>query len=139
MRVGFDASVIFTSSGGTRTYAIQLLNALLDLKPSWKFFLYSRSAQQAADLKGMFDRPNVEATWVAGAPNALRIQARLPAQLRNDAVDVYHSLGYFLPLRWEGPKVVTVHDLNVYLNWRSWFRSSFVQRSPLGIMTLHLG
>lgn len=128
MRVGFDASVIFTSSGGTRVYAIQLLNALLDLKPSWTFFLYSRSAQQADDLKEMFARPNVEATWVAGAPNALRIQARLPAQLRHDAVDVYHSLGYFLPLRWDGPKVVTVHDLNVYLNWRSWFRSKSLLR-----------
>jgi glycosyltransferase involved in cell wall biosynthesis len=38
-------------------------------------------------------------------------------------VDVYHSLGYFLPLRWAGPKVVTIHDLNIYLNWRNWLRS----------------
>jgi glycosyltransferase involved in cell wall biosynthesis len=123
LRIGFDASVIFSSAGGTRVYAIQLLTALLDLKPDWKFFLYSRTEQQARDLKEMWTAPNVEATLVAGAPNALRIQARLPAQLRHDAVDVYHSLGYFLPLRWAGPKVVTVHDLNIYLNWPSWLRS----------------
>lgn len=123
MKIGFDASVIFTSKGGTRVYAIQLLTALLALKPDWKFVLYSRTAKQARELKEMFPGPNVEATLVAGTPNALRIQARLPAQLRHDSVDVYHSLGYFLPLRWDGPKVVTIHDLNVYLNWPSWFRS----------------
>jgi glycosyltransferase involved in cell wall biosynthesis len=123
LRVGFDASVIFSSAGGTRVYAVQLLTALLDLKPDWTFLLYSRTAQQARDLKQMWTGPNVEATLVSGVPNALRIQARLPAQLRHDAVDVYHSLGYFLPLRWDGPKVVTVHDLNMYLNWPSWFRS----------------
>jgi glycosyltransferase involved in cell wall biosynthesis len=123
MKIGFDASVIFSSTGGTRVYAIQLLTALRELKPDWKFVLYSRTAKQARDLKEMFPAPNVEATLVAGVPNALRIQARLPAQLRNDAVDVYHSLGYFLPLRWDGPKVVTIHDLNMYLNWPSWFRS----------------
>ena len=123
LRVGFDASVIFSSAGGTRVYAIQLLTALIDLKPDWTFLLYSRTAQQARDLKQMWAAPNVEATLVAGVPNALRIQARLPAQLRHDTVDVYHSLGYFLPLRWDGPKVVTVHDLNMYLNWANWLRS----------------
>lgn len=123
MRIGFDASVIFSSAGGTRVYATQLLSAMIDLKPDWKYFLYSRSEDQARELKRMWTGPNVEAIWVAGSPNALRTQAKLPSQLRRDAVDVYHSLGYFLPLRWAGPKVVTVHDLNVYLNWRNWIRS----------------
>jgi glycosyltransferase involved in cell wall biosynthesis len=126
LRIGFDASVIFTSAGGTRVYAVQLLTALLDLKPDWTFFLYSRNGEQASELKRMWTGSNVEAIAVTGAPNAFRTQARLPSRLRRDAVDVYHSLGYFLPLRWSGPKVVTVHDLNIYLNWRNWIRSKRV-------------
>jgi glycosyltransferase involved in cell wall biosynthesis len=126
VRVGLDTSVIFSSAGGTRVYAVQLLTAILELKPDWKYFLYARSGEQAAELKRMWPEPNVEATVVAGSPNAVRVQARLPSQLRHDAVDVYHSLGYFLPLRWAGPKVVTVHDLNIYLNWRHWLRSKRV-------------
>jgi glycosyltransferase involved in cell wall biosynthesis len=123
VRIGFDASVIFSSAGGTRVYATQLLSALLGLKPDWTYFLYSRTAEQARELKRLWPAPNVEAAFVAGRPNALRTQARLPSQLRLDRIDVYHSLGYFLPLGWAGPKVVTIHDLNIYLNWRNWIRS----------------
>src|SRR5205814_1752745 len=50
----------------------------------------------------------------------------LPAALRDDHVDLYHSLGYFLPLRWRGPKVVTIHDMNVYAGWRNWLRPNKV-------------
>lgn len=126
MRVGFDASVIFSSAGGTRVYATQLLSAMLDARPDWTYFLYSRDGGQAGQLKLRWPGSNVQAPVVAGAPNVLRIQGRLPAQLRRDSVDVYHSLGYFLPLRWSGPKVVTIHDLNIYLNWRSWLRTKRV-------------
>jgi glycosyltransferase involved in cell wall biosynthesis len=123
LRIGFDASVIYSSAGGTRVYAVQLLSALFELKPDWTYFLYSRSGEQARELGRMWSGTNVKPTVVASAPNAWRTQARLPAQLRRDEVDVYHSLGYFLPLRWAGPKVVTIHDLNIYLSWRNWIRS----------------
>lgn len=135
MRIGYDASVIFSSAGGTRVYATQLLTAMIDLKPDWKYFLYSRSDEQARELKRQWTGPNVEAIWVAGAPNAVRTQTKLPSQLRRDAVDVYHSLGYFLPLGWAGPKVVTVHDLNMYLNWRKWIRAGLLNWADLAVQT----
>ncbi len=37
-------------------------------------------------------------------------QAVLPAVLRRLRVDLLHGAAYVLPLRWEGPAVVTVHD-----------------------------
>jgi glycosyltransferase involved in cell wall biosynthesis len=123
LRVGFDASVIFSSVGGTRTYATQLLTALLQARPDWTYFLYSRTDEQRRELSRRWTGSNVHATVVPGAPNVWRLQARLPGQLRRDLVEVYHSPGYFLPLLFKGPKVVTIHDLNVYLNWRNWFRS----------------
>ncbi|TMF81331.1 MAG: glycosyltransferase family 4 protein [Chloroflexi bacterium] len=122
LSVGLDASVIFTSVGGTRVYATQLLNSLLEARPSWTFFLYTRNQNQATAIEKQFTGDGVRSISVPGSPNVWRVQARLPRRLRADRVDVYHSLGFFLPLRWPGPKVVTIHDLNMYMNWRSWMR-----------------
>ena len=122
MRIGYDASVIFSSVGGTRTYAVQLLTALLRQREDWDYFLYARRDAQAEELRAMWPRTNAHPVVVSGSPNTLRTQLDLPAALRRDHVDVYHSLGYFLPLRWNGPKVVTIHDMNVYVGWRQWMR-----------------
>jgi glycosyltransferase involved in cell wall biosynthesis len=39
-----------------------------------------------------------------------------------DRLNVFHSPGYFLPL-WPGPKVVTFHDVNMFLQWDKWWRT----------------
>ena len=122
LRIGLDASVIFSSVGGTRVYATQLLNSLLEARPDWTFFLYTRNQTQASGVEKQFRSGTVRSLPVSGSPNVWRLQVRLPGRLRSDRIDVYHSLGYFLPLRWAGPKVVTIHDLNMYMNWRSWMR-----------------
>jgi len=114
---------MFSSVGGTRVYAMQLLTSLLESRPRWTFFLYTRNEEQAAAVEKQFGGGGgIKSVSVPGSPNVWRVQSRLPHRLRADGIEVYHSLGYFLPLRWEGPKVVTIHDLNVYLNWRSWMR-----------------
>lgn len=122
MRVGFDASVASGESGGTGTYATQLLNALVPMHPDWTFYLYFRNL---ADANPLLTRPageNVVRVPVPGRLNLTRVQLSLPGQLVRDGIDLYHSPGYFLPLRWRGPKIVTIHDLNVYLQLRSWLR-----------------
>src|SRR5256885_6068651 len=113
---------MFSSVGGTRVYATQLLTSLFEARPSWTFFLYTRNEEQATAVEKQFAGGGIRSVSVPGSPNVWRVQSRLPHRLRADAIDVYHSLGYFLPLRWKGPKVVTIHDLNMYLNWRSWMR-----------------
>ncbi len=114
---------MFSSVGGTRVYAMQLLTSLLEARSRWTFFLYTRNEEQAAAVVKQFGGGGgIKSVSVPGSPNVWRVQSRLPHRLRADAIDVYHSLGYFLPLRWKGAKVVTIHDLNMYLNWRSWMR-----------------
>ena len=120
--MAFDASVIFSSVGGTGTYASQLLPALAVSRPDWRFLLYTRDGEQERALRERFAFANVDVAVVQGRPNAVRLQLNLPRRLRTDGVDLYHSLGYFLPIRWEGARVVTIHDMNVYLNWTSWAR-----------------
>ena len=123
MRIGFDASVASGQPGGTGTYAVQLLNALIGQRPDWTFFLYFRRADQPNPLLTMpAGNANVHRVTVPGTPNTWRVQVALPRRLREDRIDVYHSPGPFLPLRWGGPKVVTIHDLNIYLNVRNWLR-----------------
>lgn len=122
LTVGADASVVASSSGGTRVYALQLLGNMVELRPEWNFVLYLRRDSERGELGPLAQARNVRIKVVAGRPNAWRVQAALPRQLERDDVDVYHSLGYFLPLRWRGVEVVTVHDLNVYVTPRNWLR-----------------
>ncbi len=114
---------MFSSVGGTRVYALQLISALMEVRPDWEFFLYTRDESQSRDLAQLWPSGKAHAVAVVGSPNTWRLQARLPARLSEDGIDVYHSLGYFLPMRWPGKRVVTIHDLNVYLSWRSWMRA----------------
>jgi len=90
--------------------------------------LYLRGSGEEAQLGDLLSAANVHTRIVSGRPNAWRIQGVLPAQLDKDRVDVYHSLGFFLPLRWKGPKVVTVHDLNIYVHPGNWLRGPTVFR-----------
>jgi glycosyltransferase involved in cell wall biosynthesis len=123
VRIGFDASVASGQPGGTGTYAVQLLNALIGQRPDWTFFLYFRRMDQENPLlRAPSGASNVHRIEVPGSPNTWRVQVALPRRLRQDRIDVYHSPGPFLPLRWRGPKVVTIHDLNIYLNVRNWLR-----------------
>jgi glycosyltransferase involved in cell wall biosynthesis len=122
LTVATDASVVASSVGGTRVYAQQLLRHLVELRQDWDFVLYLRRASDAGELDGIVDAGNVRTSVVEGRPNAWRVQARLPPRLKQDGVDLYHSLGYFLPLRWPGPQVVSILDLNVYATARNWLR-----------------
>jgi glycosyltransferase involved in cell wall biosynthesis len=123
LRIGTDASVVASSSGGTRTYALQLLGQLVELHSDWNFVLYLRRASEANHLANLVEAPNVRTQVVDAGPNAWRVQAVFPRRLVEDRIDVYHSLGYFLPLRWKGLEVVTIHDLNVYATARNWLRT----------------
>jgi glycosyltransferase involved in cell wall biosynthesis len=120
VRIGFDASVAAGQPGGTGTYAVQLLNALIPLRPDWTFHLYFRRPDEPNQLLLGPPGENVRRSVVSGSPNTWRIQAQLPKHLRRDGVDIYHSPGVFLPLRWPGLKVVSIHDLNIYRHVRNW-------------------
>jgi glycosyltransferase involved in cell wall biosynthesis len=128
LTVGVDASVVASSSGGTRTYALLLLEHLVQIRPAWSFVLYLRHSGEGSSLGDLARATNAHTSVVGGSPNVWRIQAALPRHLDRDGVDVYHSLGFFLPLRWRGPKLVTVHDLNVYAHARRWMRGPTILR-----------
>jgi glycosyltransferase involved in cell wall biosynthesis len=122
LNVGIDASVVASGSGGTRVYALQLLRELVDIRPDWTFSLYLRRGEEAVHLGELAAARNVHVDVVNARPNAWRVQVALPAALERDHIELFHSMGFFLPLRWRGPKIVTVHDLNFLVNVRNWLR-----------------
>jgi len=128
LNVGLDASVVTSSVGGTRVYALQLLNELIALRADWTFFLYLRAESDMKELGQLAQAENVRARVVSGRPNAWRVQMVLPSHLERDRVDVFHSLGFFAPIRWRGIKVITVHDLNFMVTSRNWLRGPTLLR-----------
>jgi len=114
--------VVASSVGGTRVYALQLLNELVALRANWTFFLYLRAESEMQELGQLAQAENVRARVVSGRPNAWRVQMVLPSHLERDRVDVFHSLGFFAPIRWRGIKIITVHDLNFMVTSRNWLR-----------------
>ena len=120
--------MVTSSVGGTRVYALQLLNELIALRADWTFFLYLRAESDMKELGQLAQAENVRARVVSGRPNAWRVQMVLPSHLERDRVDVFHSLGFFAPIRWRGIKVITVHDLNFMVTSRNWLRGPTLLR-----------
>ena len=135
MDVAYDAAPITHGAGGTRTYALHLLEELVRLRPAWRFRLYLRG-ERTDGLEGVLTSPSVTAVNVGSRLNPWRVQAQLPRQLGRDRPRLFHSFGFFSPVAWAGPKVVTVHDLNMYSHVRNWMRpATFADWLDLAVET----
>lgn len=77
MRVGFDATGIL-GHGGLKTYARELVRALVKGSPDWTFVLLTRGTSRVRRLRELFgDAPNLEIRgWL---PHTLMFGARLQA------------------------------------------------------------
>ncbi|HEV2954080.1 MAG TPA: glycosyltransferase family 1 protein [Candidatus Dormibacteraeota bacterium] len=135
VKLGFDGSVA-SVPGGTATYAVQLVRNLLDQHPDWDFYLYFRTPNPINQLEAYGMRPNVHVRFLGAGPNLWRVQSIMPSRLRADGIDVFHSPGYFLPISWGGPQVVTIHDLNIYRQiWARARSANFLGWLDLAVQT----
>ncbi|MFN2464895.1 MAG: glycosyltransferase family 4 protein [Candidatus Dormibacteria bacterium] len=136
MRIAFDARVLAPRRvGGTRTYLLQLVGALAAARTGWELVLYVDQPLEgrAAELLA---NSNVRQVVLGRRRNPTWVQVELVRALRRDGADVFHSPGYFLPLRWAGPKVVSVHDLNIYRHAGRWLhRGRVTQWLDLAVQT----
>ncbi|MDD5676514.1 MAG: glycosyltransferase family 1 protein [Kiritimatiellae bacterium] len=121
MKIGIDARWIFKELSGIGSYTRELIRHLAHLERTHTFVIYFNDP-------ALRDRTVAE-TDLAGAPNfstrllpfglfSIRNQLRLPGLLAEDALDVFHSTNYMIPLR-AFPRgrpgrircVTTIHDL----------------------------
>jgi len=119
MRVGIDATWAAIHSG-TGTYVDGLVRALASAERE-ELLLYFRSGDEETNALWNLRGPTVSRKVVDGLGQPGRSLISLARAARRDEIDVFHSPGYFLPL-WDGPKVVTFHDVNMFLEWDKWWR-----------------
>lgn len=127
MRIGINLLYLIPGQcGGTETYGVCLLNALLDLDPNNEYVVFlNRESEllplvEAANLQKVVC--NVKA--VCRPLRYLYEQMALPFLLIKYRIDLVHSLGYVAPLVAPCINVVTVHDMN-YVDVRQtipWFK-----------------
>lgn len=117
MRIGIDAYVTSAGMGGFVSYISHLCNGLAEQHPDDELLVYLPGTS-AVEL--VFDQPNVVVRTVefdpGGYPTRLERdpgwhQDALARAVAADDPDVFLGTSFFLPLRWPGPSVVTVHDL----------------------------
>jgi len=106
MNVGIDARKL--RDGGIGTYVRHLIGALLEEPRGHRFALFLDPAHFGTT------------TWPDHATREIAVRAGkysiaehwvLAAAAREARVDLFHSPHYTLPLAWNGPAVVTIHDL----------------------------
>lgn len=84
--------------------------------------LYFQSADPGSNPLASLRQANVEQRIVDGHGQVSRTLVSLTRTVTRDRPDIFHSPGFFLPL-WPGPKVVTFHDVNMFLQWSNWWRA----------------
>jgi glycosyltransferase involved in cell wall biosynthesis len=122
VRIGIDASLASLRGTGTGRYAAQLLARLLELDRDNEYVLYVRRRDARDNPLIDVRRPGVRVRVTDAPLTLVRVHVNLPACLRRDRIDVYHSLAFFLPLCWPGKTVVTIHDIHPVLFPGHWNR-----------------
>lgn len=120
MRVGIDATWAAALGTGTASYTAGLVRALAHQKQLDLVLYFQSGDEQRNPLYGLA-APGIESRSVNGWGQPGRTLLSLTRAAARDRLDIFHSPGYFLPL-WPGPKVVTFHDVNMFLQWDTWWR-----------------
>ncbi len=126
MRIGIDARTILDPANGEQAgvghYTFYLIKNLIRIDKDNKYVLFfNRNFKETAK----FEAKNTEIKhfpargfmkWLPFAYSHM-VVARVLAEER---LDVFHSPASTIPLRYNRPSVVTIHDLAIYIN-QSWF------------------
>jgi len=113
MRIGLDALLLDRYDSGVEIYIRGLVRALARLDREHEFVVYLARDARPPDVEGN-PRFTFRRAPFRGRSRALRIlweQGRLPRALVRDGIDVFHALGYVMPVRSSVPTVVTMHDV----------------------------
>jgi glycosyltransferase involved in cell wall biosynthesis len=114
LRLSLDVTAVPANPVGAGQYTVELVRALSH-RPDLDLVVVARGAD---GLRWRAVAPERELVTAAPERRPLRLaweQLRLPALIRQQAVDVHHSPHYTMPERAKVPVVVTVHDLSFFV------------------------
>jgi glycosyltransferase involved in cell wall biosynthesis len=120
MRIGIGA--LLGVLGGPATYARELVRALASQPTKHELVVLTDAPAQLADLAGRIETVSVPLTspWKQAVWDQL-----VPRIARTAGLDLYHGTKGILPLWGDVPALVTIHDLAVYHQPRTF---SYLQR-----------
>lgn len=107
MKIGFDAKRYFHNSSGLGNYSRDLVDTMIALYPSDKFYLFDNQPDR-------IDFPRNTIVAGPGSRGVLWRQFGIMKEIKLHLPDVYHGLSGELPFgKWPAPvkKVVTIHDV----------------------------
>lgn len=138
MRIGIDCRTILNPAGGEFAgighYTDSLVRALAQEYPTDEFVLFFDNMISPQSVTSFSTYRNAKLVLLAGS----QYRRFLPfvyshlvvaALIAREQLDVFHGPAYTIPLGYNKPSVVTVHDLAIYQH-PEWFReeSGFAQK-----------
>jgi glycosyltransferase involved in cell wall biosynthesis len=121
MRIGINALYwIPNAMGGTQTYFLNLIKALLFVRPEDEFCVFL-NADGADQFPFGSPRLKIVRCIIPGKLRFFRLAWQylvLPYYARREKIDVLHSIGYLSPIMPNIPSVVTVLDMIHYVRPR---------------------
>ncbi|HWQ83252.1 MAG TPA: glycosyltransferase family 1 protein [Anaerolineales bacterium] len=116
LRVGIDATALPPQPVGAGNYMIQLIRALAKLDSDLELVIFAHPHGKA--LIDVPEQAGLHWSLVPDQKPALRLvweQTRFPGLIRQEGIDLLHSLHYTRPLRLPCTSVVTFHDMTFFL------------------------
>jgi glycosyltransferase involved in cell wall biosynthesis len=113
--IGFDATPLLGQRSGVGNYTGQLLTALLEQQPEWRYLLFSNRPLAELEI------PLNQATQVVGYfPRSrwLWLQFMLPAIIGRNQPHLCHFPNGLAPLFLRSPFVLSIHDATLFLHRR---------------------
>jgi glycosyltransferase involved in cell wall biosynthesis len=114
MRIALDARALAHAESGIGGYTVNLVRALLAADPDLELVLICRTTPAQAGLQD----PRITVVRFPFHPMSPATQYALPAWLRPHRFDLFHAPFEVVPCGLRQPLVVTVHDLNWFVNPR---------------------
>jgi glycosyltransferase involved in cell wall biosynthesis len=121
VRIALDASLAGRRGSGTGRYASLFVRHLVAIDRDNEYVLYFRAGDRA-DTNPLFglQGPRIAARVTDAPLTLVRLHVNLPVRLARDRVDLYHSLGFFVPWLWRGRTVVSIHDIHPVIQREHW-------------------
>jgi glycosyltransferase involved in cell wall biosynthesis len=117
MLIGLDAIPLTEPRAGVGHYTFELAHALARASARDEFELVYPSSYEPIDLDEESLPPNLKASRVrVGALGRRWWAVGLPRHLRRTRVELFHGTNYEVPLWGGAARVVTVHDLSLFLH-----------------------
>ncbi len=116
MRIGIDASALPPKPVGAGNYIIELVRAIHTLESRHEFIIFAQ--QHGRELIGSPRRDGFEWICLPNHSPARRLiweQTGFPTLLKEQRIDLLHSLHYTRPLRLACQSIVTFHDMTFFL------------------------